>query len=319
MEKERSTLSHKLTAMKQKMSEIGERFEREAIALRETGKPFSEYLIKELADYAKDFERLRDRVLELAKNSAVSPLAEPTLVASLEALESLLKQATIVGDNLKAEVAEIDWYHSIDLGNGIITPGYAKNISPYSEKMIGLPENLTGITVLDVGAWDGFYSFAAERRGASRVLATDWFVWRELRKNGKAGFELARKVLNSQVEDLEIDVLDLSPEKVGVFDLVLFLGVLYHLRHPLLALEKVAGVTGNLLILETHVDLLDCQQPAMAFYPGRELNDDPTNWCGPNPAMVKAMLETVGFKKVKVAFGPLKHEMSTRMVFHAWR
>ena len=148
---------------------------------------------------------------------------------------------------------------------------------------------------------------------------SSWFVWRELRKNGKAGFELARKVLNSKVEDLEIDVLELSRERVGVFDLVLFLGVLYHLRHPLLALEKVASATGKQLILETHVDLLECDRQAMAFYPGRELNDDPTNWCGPNPAMVKAMLKTVGFKNVKIVFGPLKHATSTRMVFHAWR
>ena len=312
-------LRQKLTTIKLKSARLGERFEKEAIALRETGIPFSDNLIQELKDYIKSFYKLREEILAYAEKSAIFPIPSPVEITSVEKLENLLEKMTLTQDNLKAEIAKIDWYHSIDLGNGIITPGYAQNISPYSEKIIGLPENLTGVTVLDIGAWDGFYSFAAEKRGASRVLATDWFVWRELKKNGKAGFELARKVLNSKVEDLEIDVLELSPERVGIFDLVLFLGVLYHLRHPLLALEKVASVTGKQLILETHVDLLDCDRPAMAFYPGRELNDDPTNWCGPNPAMIKAMLKIVGFKKVKIVFGPLKHAMSTRMVFHAWR
>ncbi len=319
MEETYQQLRQKLTAIKNKITDIGEKFEKEAIALLETGNPFSENLLQELAESTKNFTKLRGEVLELAQKKAISPIPSPVEIVSLTDIENLLEKIALTPEKLKAEIAKIDWYHSIDLGNGIITPGYAKNISPYSENIIGLPENLTGMTVLDIGAWDGFYSFAAEKRGASRVLATDWFVWKELRKNGKAGFELARKVLNSQVEDLEIDVLDLSPEKVGIFDLVLFLGVLYHLRHPLLALEKVARVTGKQLILETHVDLLELERPAMAFYPGRELNDDPTNWCGPNPAMVKAMLETVGFKTVKIAFGPLKHAMSTRMVFHAWR
>jgi len=319
MEEEYQQLRQKLTAIKQKNTDIGDKFEKEAIALRETGQPFSENLLRELAESTKNFTKLRGEVLELAKKSAISPIPSPVGIASLTDIENLLEKIALTPDKLKAEIAQIDWYHSIDLGNGIITPGYAQNISPYSENIIGLPENLTGMTVLDIGAWDGFYSFAAEKRGASRVLATDWFVWKELRKNGKAGFELARKTLNSQVEDLEIDVLDLSPETVGIFDLVLFLGVLYHLPHPLLALEKVARVTGKQLILETHVDLLELERPAMAFYPGRELNDDPTNWCGPNPAMIKGMLETVGFKQVKIVFGPLKHAMSTRMVFHAWR
>jgi tRNA (mo5U34)-methyltransferase len=84
--------------------------------------------------------------------------------------------------------------------------------------------------------------------------------------------------------------MDLSPTRVGEFDLVLFLGVLYHLRNPFLALEKVASVTRSSLIVETVVDLLGMKRPAMAFYAGTELNRDPTNWWGPNPAAVVAML-----------------------------
>lgn len=199
-------------------------------------------------------------------------------------------------NELKNKVVKIRWWHRIDLGNGIITPGM--DDSSGRLKKLSLPERLSGMTVLDIGAWDGFFSFEAERRGAVRVLATDSFCWG--RGGGtKDGFELARRVLGSKVEDKEIDVMDLSPEKVGVFDVVLFLGVLYHMRHPLLALERVYSVTRKLLILETHVDMVWTKRPVMVFYPEKELNSDPTNWWGPNPACVEAMLRTVGFREVR--------------------
>jgi len=238
---------------------------------------------------------------------------------------------------IRREVDEITWFHTIDLGNGIVTPGM--DSSSEKLKIIGLPVDLTGKSVLDIGAWDGFFSFEAERRHAKRVLATDHFCWSGEGWGTKDGFDLAKRVLNSRVEEKEIDVLDISPEAVGVFDLVLFLGVLYHMRHPLLALERVAEVTGSQLILETHVDLLMTKRPAIAFYPGSELKNDPTNWCGPNPAAVKAMLEVVGFKEIKVhsyetlicrmeraVCRSLKyHErffetlVQGRVVFHAWK
>jgi tRNA (mo5U34)-methyltransferase len=75
--------------------------------------------------------------------------------------------------------------------------------------------------------------------------------------------------------------------------------VLYHLGHPLLALERLFTVTGKQLILETHVDLITERVPAMAFYPSDELNRDPSNWWGPNPSCVKATLRDVGFVKVQ--------------------
>jgi tRNA (mo5U34)-methyltransferase len=153
----------------------------------------------------------------------------------------------------------------------------------------------------------------------------------------KRGFEIARRALNSKVESVEVDVLDIAPGKIGVFDLVFFLGVLYHMRHPLLALEKVFSVTGKQLILETHIERVGGTRPAMVFYPGSELNHDPTNWWGPNPAVVEAMLKCVGFsrvlkyceyppqrpvslrKKVKRALPFIRTQDVTRAVFHAWR
>src|SRR4029434_6959042 len=91
----------------------------------------------------------------------------------------------------------------------------------------------------------------------------------------------------------------LSPGRVGTFAVVLFLGGLYPLLHPLLGLECVASVTRDLLILETVVDMVGTRRPAAAFYPGRELNRDPTNWWGPNVPAVHGMLHSVGFQQVK--------------------
>jgi tRNA (mo5U34)-methyltransferase len=199
---------------------------------------------------------------------------------------------------LKREVAAITWWHTIDLGKGIVTPGL--DPTPARLPEIRLPEDLAGLSVLDIGAWDGFFSFEAERRGARRVLATDSFCWGQGGWGTKAGFELARRALRSKVEDSDIDPLELSPEKIGTFDVVLCLGVLYHMRHPLLALERVASVTSGGLILQTQVDLAGLTRPAIAFYQGSELHNDPTNWCGPNPAAVVAMLRTVGFGDVEV-------------------
>jgi tRNA (mo5U34)-methyltransferase len=160
------------------------------------------------------------------------------------------------------------------------------------------------MTVLDVGAWDGFFSFEAERRGAARVLATDSFVWQSnVEGYGKEGFDFAKQALGSQVEEMHIDVLDLSADEIGTWDVVFFLGVLYHMRHPLLALDRVAEVTGKMLVLETLVDMLSYHRPAMAFYAGSEVARDDTNWCGPNPAAVVAMLRTVGFRRIEVVSG----------------
>ncbi|HWQ90669.1 MAG TPA: DUF1698 domain-containing protein [Clostridia bacterium] len=206
-------------------------------------------------------------------------------------------------NEIRARVAQLRWHHSIDLGHGIVTPG--QDNSARKLRRLGLPESLAGKTVLDVGAWDGFFSFEAERRGAARVLATDSYSWYGSHDWGdKRGFLLAREVLGSKVQEQDIDVLDLSPERVGgTYDVVLFLGVLYHMKHPMLAVEKVASITREMVIVETAVDMLSTRRPAIAFYPGDEVGKDATNWCGPNPAAVVGMLRAAGFKRVEVVAG----------------
>ncbi len=198
-------------------------------------------------------------------------------------------------NELQAAVNKITWRHTIDLSNSVVTPG--SDNTPERLSRLAMPTSLVGKTVLDIGAWDGFYSFEVERREAERVVAADlWYPSGWVRKEG---FNLAHKTLQSKVETVNLDVMDLTTERLGQFDIVLCLGVLYHLRHPLLALERIYSVTRELLILETHVDMVSRKLPIMTFYPGAELNGDYSNWWGPNPSALQAMVLTAGFRSVK--------------------
>jgi tRNA (mo5U34)-methyltransferase len=218
-------------------------------------------------------------------------------------------------EKVRAEIANVNWYHQIDLGDGIVTPGV--DDSPSRMAPLELPRDLSGKSVLDIGAWDGFFSFEAERRGASRVLATDSYCWSGEGWGTKEGFLTASRILGSRADDLEIDVMDLSPDRIGTFDVVLFVGVLYHMRHPLLALERVASVTGDQLIFDSHTAMIEEGDPVMLFYPGSELNNDPTNWWGPNPPAVEAMLRDVGFRRIERKRPELIRE--GRLIIHAWK
>jgi tRNA (mo5U34)-methyltransferase len=201
--------------------------------------------------------------------------------------------ANDLGD-LQRVVRELTWHHQIDLGNGIVTPG--RDRSAHKLEALRLPP-LTSKSVLDVGAWDGYFAFAAERLGASRVVALDSVIWRNV---SKVPFEVARRALGSRVEDIELEVVDINPDAVGVFDVVLFLGVLYHMRDPMRALEAVSSVTRELLVVETLSDMNFTRRPVVAFYPSSYLDGDHSNWWGPNIAATVAMLEEFGFARVEV-------------------
>lgn len=218
---------------------------------------------------------------------------------------------------LVESVRQFYWFHSIDLGHGVVTPG-AKSLAVHQAEFAAVfdPIKVAGRSVIDVGAYNGAYSFEAKRRGAARVLATDHFVWNHPLIRARDSFELARSILNIDLEVKDIDVPDLSPDSVGTFDVVLFLGVFYHLLNPIAALQQAATLAREVLVVETHNDALDINRPAMIMYPNAELNNDPTNWWGPNPACMVALLKQCGFAKVDAAWSKT---YPTRSVYHAWR
>lgn len=204
--------------------------------------------------------------------------------------------------DLQTRVDMLRWYHSIPLPGAIVTPGVQD--SPRIVERLGLPSSFAGRSVLDIGAFDGFYSFYCAQRGADRVLATDCHAWLDPAW-GRDGFPLARGALGleDQVDEMVVDVMALSPEKVGNrFDIVLFLGVLYHLRDPITALERAASVCTELLVLETETALNWLPFGAGRVYVDDDLNNDASNWYAYNVPTLKRLLRRVGFSRVSVVY-----------------
>jgi tRNA (mo5U34)-methyltransferase len=191
----------------------------------------------------------------------------------------------------------IIWWHSFDLEHGLVARG-ACTPEALAERLecLCFPENMAGQTFLDICAWDGFYAFEAEQRGAARVLATDSLCWNGTGEN-KRGFLLVREILGSKVEDMHIDPLELCPERVGKFDIVLFSGVLYHMRDPYTALERAASVTARTLLMETAVGLDHMSESVVKYIP-RVRGNEVSNFWRPNPACVILWLQEMGFRHI---------------------
>ena len=227
------------------------------------------------------------------------------------------------------------WMHSLDLGHGVVTPGVRPaNDLRQAWNSMELPD-LRGKSVLDIGAWDGWFSFEAERRGALRVVALDRYVWaldweakRRYRREcnerglapepytlrpelfdyerlpGKYGFDLAHRIYNSHVEVVVADLMTADLEALGTFDIVLYLGGLYHMEEPLTALRRVRRLTKELAVVETAGVVVPGREetPLFRFYPPRDkLSGDPSNFWAPNLAGLKGMCEAAGFDRVEVA------------------
>lgn len=227
--------------------------------------------------------------------------------------------AALSADQKRAQMQKFRWFHSIDLGDGVVTPGLKPldRLRFQSDRVFSHP--IEGQSMLDIGCWDGHFSFEAKRRGAGRVLATDHYVWNGPGWGQKGAFDLARSCLAPSVEDLEVDFQEMTPKSIGTFDVVLFLGVLYHLKEPLSGIERAASLAEKMLVVETHIDLrLAPEPPAMVLYPFDELNKDKSNWFGPNPSAVVGMLRTCGFSRVEID-EQYTWPGSSRALFHAIR
>lgn len=215
--------------------------------------------------------------------------------------------------DLQAEIAALaPWFHNLHLPGGVETaPAHPLGDFPlFKWRQIAphLPADLSGWRTLDIGCNAGFYSFELAARGAD-VTAID-IDPHYLRQARWAAHEFG---CAGRVAFRRMQVYDLAREQ-GAYDLVWFMGVLYHLRHPLLALDIVRQRTRRLLVLQTmtmpgdavanvpddigldeRARLRDPGWPAMAFIEKR-LHGDPTNWWAPNLACVEALLRASGFR-----------------------
>lgn len=224
---------------------------------------------------------------QLLMNHGVGKKGEPFTVTSGIDREQFAK-----------EVAERTWFHTFEFSNGVT--GHANDPSPDKVRFMGFPDSFEGLTVLDIGAFDGYFSFEAARRGAADVLATDELVWNWPGQTSRSNFEFVREHTGLPVRDQVIKVEDLSPEAVGgEFDVVLFLGVLYHAPDPLGYLKRVRSITRKYALVETVVDMLHIDRPALGYYPGEYLNGDGSNFFGPNMLALEGLLKDAGFGRVE--------------------
>jgi tRNA (mo5U34)-methyltransferase len=211
-------------------------------------------------------------------------------------------------EELKAAIDKIPhWYHKISLPGGITTPG----LVPVNQNAYKIPENLTGMRVLDVGARDGYWTFEALKRGASQVVAIDDFSDYQGDRPWKT-FDLCKKAFgytDQECQRYDMSVYDIAEEKLGKFDIVFFFGVLYQLRYPLLALDKLSAVCKHSLFVESAI--LDDYSPyrggfekgyqaqmVMEFYPNREYNSNGKNWWVPSMLVLANMVYAAGFSDV---------------------
>jgi tRNA (mo5U34)-methyltransferase len=203
------------------------------------------------------------------------------------------------------------WFHNLDL-NGIKTaPEHFLGDYPalkWRRFCDAIPRDLSGRSVLDIGCNAGFYSIELKRRGAARVLGID-----------SDEEYLAQARFAGEVSELDIEFRKLSVYDIGTlgerFDIVLFMGVIYHLRHPLLALDLIhEHVTRELLIFQAmqrgspelehlkrdyhfwETELFDRPGFPKLHFIEHRYADDPTNWWIPNRACVEAMLRSSGFE-----------------------
>lgn len=203
---------------------------------------------------------------------------------------------------------EIKWWHQIKLSNGEYTPGevyHGPAGGNWPNKRFGLPENLTGKKVIDIGAWDGFFSFEAEKNGAEFVLAADAKQEDGGNWGGTEGFNFVKNDLKSKVEYTELNLennqnVDDIFKKYNKFDVILCYGVLYHLKSPLNSVENLKKLIkpDGILLLETAISTTISETPVLEYRPF--FNDDPTNYFYPNSLWVDAAFKKNGAKSVEL-------------------
>ena len=232
---------------------------------------------------------------------------------------------------VQAQADALFWYHSIDLGDGVVTKGTSAQ-----DKGAEILPDVTGRSVLDIGAWDGKYSFLAEKAGADRVVALDHYAWgvdfaargaywAECIANGvfpdqsrdetdfwlpdlpgRRSFEFAAAALGSKVEPVVADFQSTDLDELGTYDVVLYLGVLYHMKEPLTALERVRAVTKEVAVIESeavHFHGLD-HEALLQFYAGSSLRIDFGNWFVPTIEALHNLCRAAGFTEVRTVVGP---------------
>jgi tRNA (mo5U34)-methyltransferase len=241
------------------------------------------------------------------------------------------------------DVSNYMWYHTIDLGNGLVTPGACDYRSTLP--LFQFPTDMTGMNVLDVGSATGFFAFEFEKRGANVTSVelpsiADWDMplgedrektLKELMaihqvntvedlqyRHLDGPFEFCRKVLNSKVKRCHSTIYDLSPEKLGrdAFDLVFLGDILLHIFSPLKALASVAPLCRSTLIISQELPNTEDPQPMMQYIGGETRGGDSRSWWLPNKLCFEQMLKRLGFKTVSVVYDQKSTPSPEKRIFY---
>ena len=206
-------------------------------------------------------------------------------------------------------------YHRIELAEGLTTPAWA----PLDMASYWIPDDLTGLRVLDVGAWDGYWTFEALKRGAREVVAIDDFSdfvgkRQKVQRRAWHSFDLCREALGygeDRCRRIEMSVYDVGEAELGRFGIVFFFGAIYHLRHPPLALDRLSAVCddeifGESGILDDYSPLrgglgrgYSGDQTVAEFCSGSQLGNNETNWWMPTLLCMVHMVHAAGFARVE--------------------
>ena len=232
----------------------------------------------------------------------------------MTAKEASTVKSDLPPDQIERRVRELgQWFHNLDLKGVQTAPDHFLGDYPrikWQRFAHAIPADLTGNSVLDIGCNGGFYALEMKRRGAERVVAVDYD------DTYLAQAKFAAEVMGADIEFAKLSVYDVAALKER-FDLVIFMGVLYHLRHPLLALDLIREhVADDLLLFQSmlrgtqEVESVEPDYPfsaaehferpgypRMAFIENKYCGDE-TNWWVPNRACAEAMLRSAGFQVI---------------------
>lgn len=220
-----------------------------------------------------------------------------------------------VGENMTKEeviklVESTNWYHAFEIFPGVTTLGQCKCNPEIALNNIGVPKDLRGLKVLDIGAWDGPYTFEAERRGAD-VTALD------IQDPNRTGFNIASKIKKSKAKYIVSSVYDMLPDRHRTYDMVFFFGVYYHLKKPLLALENIYNVLnaegimffeGAIFDYSYNVDdalkehkklIKQMTNISISYFTSKSYSNEKSNWFVPNCLCLEEWLTATGFHDIK--------------------
>lgn len=205
------------------------------------------------------------------------------------------------------DLKKVKWYHQFEILPGLITPGHVGFHASQFLDDFGFPKDLTGMRVLDIGAWDGPMSFELEKRGAE-VYAVD------VQNPDETAFNFAKEILKSKVPYLQASVYDLPMKLDGKFDLICYWGVYYHLKHPIYGFEiinKMLRMGGKMFFEgELFIHYAETVDGIRSKNIGRKVGESNvplslcyvgkyrgvSNWFIPNLAALKMWIEACGMK-----------------------